>query len=288
MFIKKFYLKLLNDYFTGAAFAKPTGDGLLLIFRYSESDLLAVSEHVLKTCFKVMDDFPSMFTNDPMINFPTPEKVGFGISRGPSCCLFSGRTIIDYSGQLLNLAARLNDLARPMGVVIAGSYLRDVIPNFLRSRFTPKKVYVRGIAEEEPIEVLCSTPDVDLPSHCLQPLVTHDWKVVERKMTISGLRHVSGNFVIALPEEPLRKENTKLSVAYENPDLPGCTTNTYLKGYTISKDASGHSAKFRMAQARRLLEKAGLSDDTAVVFRFQYVPKARPPASKRVPRKHNK
>jgi class 3 adenylate cyclase len=150
MFIKRFYLKLLNEYFTGAAFAKPTGDGLLLVFRYSEHDLNQVSESVLTTCFKVIDEFPTMFKDDPMINFPTPSSVGFGISRGPSCCLFSRNTILDYSGQLLNLAARLNDLARPKGIVIAGSYLQNVIPAALRNRFKSGQVYIRDIAEDNP------------------------------------------------------------------------------------------------------------------------------------------
>ena len=36
MFIKRFYLKLLDEYFADVAFAKPTGDGLILVFRYSE------------------------------------------------------------------------------------------------------------------------------------------------------------------------------------------------------------------------------------------------------------
>lgn len=34
MFIRKFYEKLLSVYFTDAVFAKPTGDGLLMAFRY--------------------------------------------------------------------------------------------------------------------------------------------------------------------------------------------------------------------------------------------------------------
>jgi hypothetical protein len=59
MFIKRFYLKLLNEYFKEAAFAKPTGDGLLLVFRYSEQDLHQVSEKVITTCFKVIDEFPT-------------------------------------------------------------------------------------------------------------------------------------------------------------------------------------------------------------------------------------
>ena len=35
-FLKHFYLRLLRDYFQDAVFAKPTGDGLLIIFRHDK------------------------------------------------------------------------------------------------------------------------------------------------------------------------------------------------------------------------------------------------------------
>src|SRR5208337_4480234 len=54
MFIKRFYIKLLEDYFSQAAFAKPTGDGLLLIFKYSEDVLHEVSRYVIETAFRVL------------------------------------------------------------------------------------------------------------------------------------------------------------------------------------------------------------------------------------------
>ena len=85
-----------------------------------------------------MDDFPTMFTDDPMINFATPTNLGFGIARGTACCLFSGKRILDYSGQLLNLAARLNDLARPKGLVIDGAYQKDGPPETPEARISTK------------------------------------------------------------------------------------------------------------------------------------------------------
>ena len=128
MFIKRFYMKLLTDYFDKAIFAKPTGDGLLVIFRYSETTLAQVSENVITKCFAAEAGYREMFQNDPMINFSPPGDLGFGIVRGTACCLHSGSTIIDYSGHLLNLASRLNDLARPQGIVIDGAYLMNTIP----------------------------------------------------------------------------------------------------------------------------------------------------------------
>jgi len=283
MFIKRFYLKLLDDYFAKAAFAKPTGDGLLLIFRYTEATLHEVSDYVLSTCFKVVDDFPAMFKDDPMINFPTPARVGFGISRGPSCCLFSGRTILDYSGQLLNLAARLNDFARPKGIVIAGSYLFDVIPESLRSKFKAAQAYVRGIAEETPIDVFYSSPDVTLPAYALHPITVLNWESVSRDMTVAELKKLDDYFLIDLPKEPVSPDKTKMELKWPNPKLPGYLKRKNYQHYEYFKDALGHHLKFQLDPARAVASSEGLTKNANILFHFQFVPKA--PQKKRRRRK---
>ena len=70
MFIKRFYLQLINKYFAAANFVKPTGDGLLMTFPYSETSLFEVSETVISSCISCLNDFPTICNNDPMINFP--------------------------------------------------------------------------------------------------------------------------------------------------------------------------------------------------------------------------
>ena len=42
MFIKRFYMRLIDDYFSKAGFFKTKGDGLLMTFPYSESNLREV------------------------------------------------------------------------------------------------------------------------------------------------------------------------------------------------------------------------------------------------------
>ena len=39
VFLRKFYVAVLSDYLTTAAFAKTTGDGLMVIIEYAESDV---------------------------------------------------------------------------------------------------------------------------------------------------------------------------------------------------------------------------------------------------------
>src|SRR5437763_10988092 len=75
MFIKRFYLQLINKYFKEANFVKPTGDGLLMTFRYNEHNLLEVAEKVIGSCLGCLHDFSTICNNDPMINFPVPKTI---------------------------------------------------------------------------------------------------------------------------------------------------------------------------------------------------------------------
>jgi len=62
-----------------------------------------------------------------MTNFPTPDKIGIGITRGSVCCIMSGSKILDYSGRNLNLASRLMEMARPSGIVFDESFGLDLL-----------------------------------------------------------------------------------------------------------------------------------------------------------------
>jgi hypothetical protein len=272
MFIKRFYLRLLNDYFTTTSFTKPTGDGLLMTFKYSETTLHEVVQLVLSTCFKALADFPDMFKKDPMINFTTPVNLGFGIARGTACCLFSNKHIIDYSGQLLNLAARLNDLARPRGIVLDGAFQSQVIPEALRTSFVQRRAYIRSIAEETSREILCSK-DVTLPTYSQAPLNSHEWIIERKEMTVTELKALSGRYALKLTNEILSMEKTKLEFWWPNPKLRGYMRWRDLRSYECDKDAKGYHLKFDISPAKSIVDEESLSPETKVAFEFQYVPK---------------
>ena len=46
MFIKRFYLELIDNYFDKANFFKPTGDGLLMTFPYNDKTLHTTATYV--------------------------------------------------------------------------------------------------------------------------------------------------------------------------------------------------------------------------------------------------
>jgi hypothetical protein len=225
MFIKRFYIQLIDNYFKTASFVKPTGDGLLLIFKYSENTLKDVAKSAITQCFKCIEEFPSLFKNDPMINYATPQNVGFGITRGTACCLFSDKKTIDYSGQILNLAARLTDLARPKGIVIAGSFLMSSIPNEFHQKFKNQKAFIRPIAEEEAIEIFYSRSETRLPDSCLSPLINHKTKFYTREFTVAQIQKFNEFFTIELPDEVLFPQRTKFEILYPHKAVTGFTTS---------------------------------------------------------------
>ncbi len=279
MFIRKFYEKLLSVYFTDAVFAKPTGDGLLMAFRYKydQADLLAVSESVLKQCRKAIDDYPTMFTDDLMINYALPERIGFGVARGTAFCLYTGKEVIDYSGQVFNLASRLNDLAKPSGIVVDGAFLLDVIPRDLQQAFRAEQVYIRGIAEDVPHEVFCSE-EVVIPESAKHPLNSHNWEKTERAIPYGQIRKVAGVYSLQLPAEPMAKSKCKIKLSWMSLINPGHITSMEVPDFSLIKDAEGNRVTFDLPRERERLVEEKLKSDSEVTISVHYVPK---PASTR-------
>lgn len=273
MFIKRFYLKLIKDYFPSAHFAKPTGDGLLLIFKYSEDSLKDISKTILASCFKCMGDFPNMFKDDSMINFQTPKLMGFGIARGPVCCLYSGKQIIDYSGRLLNLASRLTDFARPQGIIIDGNFLMDVVPEELRSRFKDHQVYIRNIAEDTPVLICYSTPETELPDYCLSPIKQYRWLKEIWEDSVKKLKKFSGTFRIKLSQKAISKTKISVVMRYPNPEVKGYTSTSPISKFTYNEDADGPHVLVNLEEAKRIIKEKNIKSNKIIKFEVQYAPK---------------
>jgi class 3 adenylate cyclase len=274
IFISKFYEKLLSQYFTDAVFAKPTGDGLIMAFNHkaNQTDLLAVAKSVLNECQKANNEYPKMLTDDLMINFSLPERIGFGVARGTAFCLFAGEEIIDYSGQILNLAARLNDLAKPGGIVIDESFLFDAIPPELQNIFRTEEVYIRGIAEDSPRKIFCSN-DVTIPESAKQPLKSDIWEKTEVGTTYGNVKKIRGCYTIRLPAEPLSKDKCKIKMEWPSIINSQHTRSREITPFELSHDAEGFSVKFDLGAQHENLINEKLKNNSEIKFAVHYVRK---------------
>lgn len=278
MFSKRFYVKLLEEYFVDSDFAKPTGDGLLLLFRYSENNLHQVAEAVLKSCLDVVRDFPTMMKNDSMINYAVPDAVGFGIARGTAFCLYSDGEVVDYSGQTLNLASRLNDFARPHGVVIDGSFMQSVIPEVLRERFYTDMVFVRGIAEEFPRQVFCSN-DVVIPVEAKVPEKRTTLRSVDHSVNVGFVKKMPEYVTIKMPEEPspaipcsAKVQWVHSTANWLHPNAPEYEQWRQLNYTDVEHTAEGYFVHLRTEEIVKIIDEERLSAKAELSIKIQYVP----------------
>ncbi len=276
MFSKRFFVKLLEDYFVDADFAKSTGDGLLLLFRYSETTLLRVAESVLKSCAKVVRDFPTMMKNDSMINYAVPDAVGFGIARGTAFCLYTDDEVVDYSGQTLNLASRLNELARPHGIVVDGTFMMSVIPAKMRGMFATDSVYVRGISEETPREIFCSA-DVVIPNGV--KTAERPLRSVDHNVTAGFVKKMPDNLTIKMPEEPTasvpciaKVQWVHSTASWLRPNAPEYTQWRQLTYTNVERTADGYFVHLKTNEITRIIAEEGLPSRANLTIRVQYVP----------------
>jgi class 3 adenylate cyclase len=215
-FIKRVYIKVIDDYFPKASFYKPTGDGLLIVIPFKEESRKDIVANTMESCFRLLQNFEKLREGDDMINFPTPDKIGIGMSRGTACCITSNGAIIDYSGKVVNLASRLNDFARPNGIVFDSALGLSLLPEQTQKLFLSEKVYVRGIAEDKPITIYFTKQHTLIPPSRKEPLKEPKWSVITTEDTYGELMKCYSSkikfYSIELESKPLDEKQIVLII----------------------------------------------------------------------------
>jgi class 3 adenylate cyclase len=105
---------------------KTLGDGMMLVWELrGESEAQdKVAASILQTIASIQRFFRGLVAEQaggatqPYATAVRTLRLGFGLARGHAWRLdFSPQRSVDYAGTIVNLAARLQDLARPEGVV---------------------------------------------------------------------------------------------------------------------------------------------------------------------------
>lgn len=221
LFLRSMYLKILDDYFANATFFKPTGDGLLIILDYDESNLSEVVNTAIGTSLRLVEDFATLTSDDAMVNFEVPSSLGIGIARGAATALMSSDRVLDYSGRPLNLAARLMDLARPQGVVFSGTIGLSLIREEIKDQFTEEDVYVKGIADDVAMSVYIQKDSVVLSESSKHPIGRYDRKTLApESLTVKEVGDRGTFFLHELPSKPVATNDISVYV-----DAPGTTSS---------------------------------------------------------------
>lgn len=212
VFLKKVYIKLIDEYFPTASFFKPTGDGLFIIIPYTEETLKEVVNNTVSACLKVLEDFGSFCFEDHMINFEVPQKIGIGLSRGAACRIISKNKTLDYSGKVLNLAARLMDMARPSGIVFDTNFGIELFPQEITTKFSKDNVYIKGIAESEPLEIYYTKDLTNISPTNKEPIGKINWRSVNDKKKFKMIKKTLAGYIYSLPSKPIDANQIKIKI----------------------------------------------------------------------------
>ncbi|HWM54729.1 MAG TPA: adenylate/guanylate cyclase domain-containing protein [Solirubrobacterales bacterium] len=202
LFIKKTYIRLIDEYFANASFYKATGDGLLVIFPVDENDPQAAVRATVNMALKIVENFPNLNQGDPMINFETPQAVGVGLARGPASRLVSGHKVLDYSGSPLNLASRLMEVARPEGVILDGNFGYELLTPSIAKRFDSERVYLPGVAPKTGINIFYTKDCTEIPASAKRPIEGTKWGNGVLESTKRELLELPGTYMLSLDSTP--------------------------------------------------------------------------------------
>ena len=219
-YITKIYSKIINDYFGNASYYKPTGDGLIIIIPFTEENLKEVTNSIINSCLDLLEKFGSLCINEPMINYDTPQKIGIGLTRGSACCITAEDKFLDYSGRILNLASRLMDLARPSGIVFDDSFGIKLLKDEIKKLFSEDIVYLRGVAEEDPIRIYYTDKHTLIPDSYHYPLKEPKWNTETYEYSIETLES-SGidKLELALDRKPLDEKKITIAISHDSPSV---------------------------------------------------------------------
>ena len=222
LFLRSVYSRILDEYFPEVTFFKLTGDGMMIIRKYGDDNLVEIVNDSVRKSIALVEAFPTLCQGDIMINFPTPLNLGIGIARDAATRLGSEGYILDYSGRPLNLAARLMEFARPSGVVFnATSMGLGVIEEELLAQFSEDHVYVKSIAENSPLSIhyLTSRTRIEEASHI--PINKFKTKVAQLEDVTGKIIEGRGHYFHELPEKPDLINNCKIFFGYPSVDATG-------------------------------------------------------------------
>ena len=274
LFLRSIYVKILDNYFPDASFFKLTGDGLLIILDYDESSLRNVVNKSLQESIRLVTEFPGLTSDDPMVNFDVPSALGIGIARGAATALISNKKVLDYSGRSLNIASRLMDLARPRGVVFSESLGWSLIDEEIGGRFEEEQVYVKGIAEDFPMDVYVLRDEVVVPATNKRPMNRYEWQVLPTQELTFKKFSERGSYVHTLPVEPALIDDIRVHVRRPKTTASGRkhptlhATTTYTAQYKTREGR--HLARVDYRRIADDLTRAGVKSNWPLTISIEY------------------
>jgi class 3 adenylate cyclase len=127
-------------------FLKSTGDGFFCVWELDANHLHEEQLRILKAASQVNSDLPPKLLGG---NLGLSGEIGVGLTFGTLACYTNG-VINDYFGYFANLAAKLQDQARPHGLIVDAAPL-SVWPRPLREQLPELGLKSHPISKSSPL-----------------------------------------------------------------------------------------------------------------------------------------
>ncbi|HEY9283223.1 MAG TPA: hypothetical protein VIP46_07200 [Pyrinomonadaceae bacterium] len=128
-------------------FVKQLGDGYLFVWEVPAASMITAVNAGARLCNTLFKSYPRWIKcNAQTFHWGVPIGLGIGIDAGPAIRLLFEDGSVDYLGNPLNHAAKLQELARPHGGVVILEKVWNLLNGF-RGRFPLKGVIKFGECE---------------------------------------------------------------------------------------------------------------------------------------------
>ena len=169
----------------------------------------------------------------------------------------------------MNLSARLNDLARPSGVVLDGNFALELFAPEQVDQFSPHHVYLRGVAEDSTVEILAQKTSVIIPASAAIPLEEENWQEEKKSFTCEEVRNLTYNWAQIL-KFPAIVGKLKVEVMFPKPTVKGVSTTAELREITYTAKPKP-KVVVKIDPLKRAIPLDLLKDDDKVLLIFSYV-----------------
>lgn len=278
-FLKRVYLRIIEEYFQFACYFKPTGDGLLIVTEYDANSLKEMANEVIEASLRLLEDFPELCKSDPMVYFKTPNQIGIGISRGAACCISSENETLDYAGKAINLASRLTNIARPSGIVFDADFNKNLLSENNLKPFSEESIFnIRGIAENSSIKICFTKQYTIIPSVLKKPTEEPKWVKQTYEDSIGTLKKMLSSDIavtcLNLAENPCDPSQIRLRISIDRKTpkglIPFWDLTTESPGVSYQKIGPNSSVEVSLDTLMERLTKHKPKNETKVSYVVYY------------------
>lgn len=123
------------------------GDGFMYVWKVPNNSVGDSFNAVVKIADDLNSGYQSWRQEGNFKRMETPVGIGFGVDTGPARRLTFENGSDDYLGEPVNIAAKMQDLARPRGGIVIQADMYKFLEDDLRSKFSKTAVMKLGDQE---------------------------------------------------------------------------------------------------------------------------------------------